>query len=38
MTFHKILFFSFLLLATPTMQAQTQLKQFGTKILKPVLN
>jgi hypothetical protein len=28
----KILFFSFLLLAIPTVQAQTQLKQFGTKI------
>ena len=28
----KILFLSFLLLAIPTVQAQTQLKQFGTKI------
>lgn len=32
MTSFKVLFFSFLILATPTMQAQTQLKQFGTKI------
>ena len=32
MIFYKIAVFSFLLLATPTVQAQTQLKQFGTKI------
>ena len=32
MTIHKIVFLSFLLFAIPTMQAQTQLKQFGTKI------
>jgi hypothetical protein len=32
MTSFKVLFFSFLILATPTMQAQTQLRQFGTKI------
>ena len=32
MTFYKTLFLSILLLATPTIQAQTQLKQFGTKI------
>ena len=32
MTFYKTLFLSFLLLATPTIQAQTQFKQFGTKI------
>ena len=32
MTYYKTLFLSFLLLATPTIQAQTQLKQFGTKI------
>jgi hypothetical protein len=32
MTFYKTLFLSILLLATPTIQAQTQFKQFGTKI------
>ena len=32
MTFHKTLFLGFLLLAISSMQAQTQLKQFGTKI------
>jgi hypothetical protein len=32
MTFYKTLFLGFLLLATPTIQAQTQFKQFGTKI------
>ena len=32
MTFHKTLFLGFLILAISSMQAQTQLKQFGTKI------
>jgi hypothetical protein len=32
MTLNKLLFLGFLLLSTSTMQAQTQLKQFGTKI------
>lgn len=32
MTLYKTLFMSFLLLATSTIQAQTELKQFGTKI------
>ena len=32
MTSYKIFLFSFLILSTTTIQAQTQLKQFGTKI------
>jgi len=32
MTLNKLLFLGFLILSTSTIQAQTQLKQFGTKI------